>query len=346
MGAGKKESDGSFTGIVTGTSMEGGSQDTGLFGYKSGQRTIFLDANTGNATFGKAGVNQIKIEADGTGSIQGSGMTITLGLNPGISFTTKKFSVDKDGNLVAKSGTLGGWIIDTNELKSSNGNVHLNSDGSLSGPHWSIANTGVATFTDVIITNTQAGTAQKNIIAIGNNAGQGGGFTVNNSGQISATGATVTGTITANTLNASQGGKIGGWTIGSNSLSHGNFTLSASGSGSVVFGDGFTVNSSSVSKSNGKHSGSHSGTHTGSGGSGFGLNSGAGLLGNNLGDQYKWYSTGLLTDMDTKTISYIQSVKLVKDGDSYSLDVTAKTAMVPTSYSYLGGNSILMKKGS
>lgn len=255
MGAGKKEGDGSFTGVVTGTSMEGGSTNVGLFGYNSGQRTIFLDANTGNATFGKAGVNQIKIDANGTGSIQGTGMTITLGSNPSINFTSGKFKLDKDGNLTATSGTLGGWIIDPTELKSSNGNVHLNSNGSLSGPHWSIANTGVATFTDVIITNTQAGTAQKNIIAIGNNAGQGGGFTVNNSGQISATGATVTGTITANTLNASQGGKIGGWTIGPNTLSHGNFTLNSSGSGSVVFGDGFTVNSSSVSKSKGNHAG-------------------------------------------------------------------------------------------
>ena len=347
MGAGKKENDGSFTGIVTGTSMEGGSQNAGLFGYKSGQRTIFLDANTGNATFGKAGVNQIKIEADGTGSIQGSGMTITLGTNPGISFTSGRFQVDKDGNLTATGGgTIGGWHIGSDRLTASSGGntITLNSNGSLSGPHWSIANTGIATFSDVIITNTNAGSTQKNIISIGNKTSEEGGtFTVKNDGTMSASGVNVTGTITANTLNASSGGYIGGWKIGGNSLSHGNFTLSASGNGQIKFGDGYLT---SGGTSHGSHTGSHSGTHTGSGGSGFGLSSGAGILGNNLGDQYKWYSTGLVTDIDTKTISYVQSVHLNKDGDSYSLDVDTKTAMVPTSYSYLGGNSILMKKGS
>ena len=326
MGAGKKESDGSFTGVVAGTSMEGGSTNTGLFGYKSGQRTIFLDANTGNATFGKAGVNQIKIDASGAGSIQGTGMTITLGTNPSINFTTGRFKVDKDGNLTATNanitgnitatyltattgGSIGGWKINPTTLTATSGGniITLNSNGSLSGPHWSIANTGVATFTDVIITNTQAGTAQKNIIAIGNNAGQGGGFTVNNSGQISATGATVTGTITANTLYASGGGKIGGWTIGPNTLSHGNFTLNSNGGGSVVFGDGFTVNSSSVTKSNGSHSGSHSGTHIGSGGSGFGLNSGAGVLGDTIGGTKKW-NTYTLSGMQNHSLKYLTYV--------------------------------------
>lgn len=301
MGAGKKESDGSFTGIVAGTSMEGGSTNTGLFGYKSGQRTIFLDANTGNATFGKAGVNQIKIDASGAGSIQGTGMTITLGTNPSINFTTGRFKVDKDGNLTATNanvtgnitatyltattgGSIGGWKINPTTLTATSGGntITLNSNGSLSGPHWSIANNGVATFTDVVITNGNAVAQDKTIISIGNKVGgTGGAFTVNNRGQMTASGVSVTGTITANTLNASSGGKIGGWTIGSSSLSHGNFTLSASGNGQIKFGSG-SLSSGGVS--NGSHTGSHSGSHSGSG-SGFSMGSGAGnsLAGHNLG---------------------------------------------------------------
>ena len=38
------------------------------------------------------------------------------------------FSVDKNGNITAKSGTIGGWNIGTNELN--NGKVFIRSDGS------------------------------------------------------------------------------------------------------------------------------------------------------------------------------------------------------------------------
>ena len=321
MGAGKKESDGSFTGIVTGTSMEGGSQNTGLFGYKSGQRTIFLDANTGNATFGKAGVNQIKIEADGTGSIQGSGMTITLGSNPGINFTSGKFNLDKDGNLTATSGTLGGWIIDASELKSTNGTVHLNSNGSLSGPHWSIANTGVATFTDVIITNGNTAAQDKDIISIGNKVGgTGGAFTVNNRGQMTASGVSVTGTITAKTLNASEGGYIGGWKIGEKTLTHGDFTLSASGYGQIKFGTGYLTSNGT---SHGSHTGSHSGSHSGTA-SGFAHNSGS-MYG--VGDgSGTWRTINYVKEIGSisRSAKFITDVnlKVTKDKDGFVKDVS------------------------
>jgi len=39
------------------------STDTGIMGYDHGARSIFLDAKTGNATFGKSGAAQIKITA-------------------------------------------------------------------------------------------------------------------------------------------------------------------------------------------------------------------------------------------------------------------------------------------
>ena len=269
MGAGKKNSEGKFTGIVAGTSMEDGSVNTGLFGYNEGQRTIFLDAETGNATFGKAGVNQIKIDADGSGSIQGTGMTITLGSNPGINFTSGKFQLDNEGNLTATSGLLGGWTINATELKSSNGNVHLNSNGSLSGPHWSITEDGLATFSDVIITNNHAsGSTTKDIISIGRNNNS---FTVNNNGEL-----------TTNAITA-KGGTIAGWNINSTTISKGDFSLNSSGS--VKLGNGFSANSSSMSGS---------GSMTGSTGGGsfsgrLNSNAGSSILNNAIGNNnYSW----------------------------------------------------------
>jgi len=69
VGAGHKNIDNSFTGVLMGVERipaKGDAQaeeKTGLFGYSHGARSIFLDANTGNATFGKPGAAQITIDA-------------------------------------------------------------------------------------------------------------------------------------------------------------------------------------------------------------------------------------------------------------------------------------------
>lgn len=56
IGAGKKDSQNTFTGVVMGTEQTYGdnsiSEHTGLFGYASGVRSIFLNAEDGSATFG------------------------------------------------------------------------------------------------------------------------------------------------------------------------------------------------------------------------------------------------------------------------------------------------------
>ena len=55
MGAGTKDLESNlFTGIVMGTEKRMDETQTGLFGYSKGARSIFLDAETGNATFGLA----------------------------------------------------------------------------------------------------------------------------------------------------------------------------------------------------------------------------------------------------------------------------------------------------
>lgn len=151
VGAGFKESDNSFTGMVMGTTRNTAKFDhsdrTGLFGYKAGQQTVFLDAETGKAEFGNPGTGQIIIEPvvyeDGeiknssakiyggdykknTSTSEednnGSGLLIDL-TKPEISYGSGYFNVDSRGVLTATgaditgaihadSGYIGPWIID------------------------------------------------------------------------------------------------------------------------------------------------------------------------------------------------------------------------------------------
>lgn len=134
VGAGTKGTDNSFTGILMGNVRKGdGKEQQGLFGYSKGNQSIFLDANTGNATFGIAGNGQIKMTPS-SGTITGgnystsakTGMQIDL-KTPSITYGSGRFSVDKDGNLVAQGGgSIAGWSIGTDKL--SKGTVGLSSN--------------------------------------------------------------------------------------------------------------------------------------------------------------------------------------------------------------------------
>lgn len=63
VGAGKKENDNSFTGVVMGSkATSGGKTETGLFGFNKGQQTIKLDAETGKSEFGAKGAGQIILD--------------------------------------------------------------------------------------------------------------------------------------------------------------------------------------------------------------------------------------------------------------------------------------------
>lgn len=69
VGAGVKEEDNSFTGIVMGVrGFEDKESQVGLFGYANGNQTFRLDAHTGSAIFGKDGKGQIIIDPRGEGS--------------------------------------------------------------------------------------------------------------------------------------------------------------------------------------------------------------------------------------------------------------------------------------
>ena len=139
VGAGKKEKDESFTGILIGNVKQTNpvKEQTGLFGYRNGQRSIFLDAASGNAHFGVAGDARINISgaAEGAapkGSIYSgnyytyengipkaeasTGMLIDL-TTPRIRFGSGNFVVSSNGHLTAKGGgSIAGWSFDDDSL--------------------------------------------------------------------------------------------------------------------------------------------------------------------------------------------------------------------------------------
>lgn len=218
VGAGKKNNDSSFTGVLIGEVKEDNNlYKTGLLAYNQGERTVFVDATTGNAEFGKTGAGQIKISANGQAVIQSgdysqntgikikfSNTNIEDGQGPYIKYGTGKFSVDSEGNLtaqnanitgniVANTGNIGGengWIISENTLSTNNGNVNLYSNHHSSGLAMQVIN------------NNQT------VFSIGQN------------GKLNATNAYIEGNGTfKGIITAEAGGKIGGWHVDSNALS-------------------------------------------------------------------------------------------------------------------------------
>ena len=142
MGAGEKNDDNTFTGLVMGKSVNGEETRNGLFGYYHGQQSIFLNAETGGATFGTAAAGQIIIEPNSEGEVdengnlkyratlrsgnfipkdethEGSGMEIDLA-TPSIRFGSGNFYVTEDGAMNASGkGTIAGWSIEEDRLTS------------------------------------------------------------------------------------------------------------------------------------------------------------------------------------------------------------------------------------
>lgn len=142
MGAGEKNDDNTFTGLVMGKSVNGEETRNGLFGYYHGKQSIFLNAETGGATFGVAGAGQIIIEPNSEGEVdengnlkyratlrsgnyipkdethEGSGMEIDLA-TPSIRFGSGNFYVTEDGAMNASGkGTIAGWSIEEDRLTS------------------------------------------------------------------------------------------------------------------------------------------------------------------------------------------------------------------------------------
>lgn len=136
VGAGQKNKNGEFSGILMGSVKIPNKTQNGLFGYSKGARTIFLDAETGNANFGIAGNGQIQINAEQSIITGGGyninnynsdikkdtnkeGMLIHLQA-PEIRFGSKKFYVTSEGQLYAQGGgQIAGWNIRDTSLSKS-----------------------------------------------------------------------------------------------------------------------------------------------------------------------------------------------------------------------------------
>ena len=153
MGAGQKESDNSFTGVLMGETRVPGKNnpEVGLLGYNHGARSFFLNSKNGSAIFGKTNQGQIIIDPsqddknakamlysgnfwrqynqDGlptnynyknknykpSGNAKGEGLLIDL-TTPEIYFGTGNFYVTKEGYIHAASGgDLGGWKMGVEE---------------------------------------------------------------------------------------------------------------------------------------------------------------------------------------------------------------------------------------
>ena len=158
MGAGHKESDNSFTGVLMGETRLPSKQtpQTGLLGYNAGNRTFFLNSKNGSALFGRSDQGQIVIDpsanqrkamiysgnfwkeynSDGdydglpknytyrdnkyqpAGNANKAGLLIDL-TTPEIFFGTGNFYVTKEGYIhAAAGGDIGGWKIDKHSLYS------------------------------------------------------------------------------------------------------------------------------------------------------------------------------------------------------------------------------------
>ena len=168
IGAGKKENDNSFTGMVMGRSKNSNSsvEKTGLLGYNKGEQSLFLDSESGGAIFGENKGGQIIIDPiNEKGSLYShdywkqynekgfplnyqdsnlnkKGLLIDLD-TPGIKYGNEKFEIDKDGN--AKLGSLvtpQGAISIIQSLGFSSVNVPFSMTSSFNFEPWHFAGYG------------------------------------------------------------------------------------------------------------------------------------------------------------------------------------------------------------
>lgn len=120
MGAGTKDENNKFTGVVMGEVKEANQSkvDTGLVGYSQGQRSFFLDAETGKTILGVAGEGQIILDPtekeavirSGNYSIEDrAGMEINL-TQPYINFGSGRFNVSPQGYLSCSGAKVEGEI--------------------------------------------------------------------------------------------------------------------------------------------------------------------------------------------------------------------------------------------
>lgn len=229
IGAGEKDGNNRFTGVVMGKDTgqkdsEYSSGKIGLFGYQDGVASFGLTQD-GKAFFGRADSGG-RIVIDGTSaSIYGgdsvpgipakNGMIITLankGItdnSPAIQVGNNVFKVDYNGALIAASATVTGVI-----------NANTGYIGGITG--WTIAANKIQSKSGSIYLSTKSN----------EDAFHSPNFTVDQSGNMWCQNANISGTITAG-----DGSKIGGWTITSSNISSSSGGTILQSDGTIKFGD-------------------------------------------------------------------------------------------------------------
>ena len=136
VGAGQKDKDNRFTGVLLGTERTSEGDKVGLLGYAAGARSIFLDAKSGKAEFGIETDSRIVIDPSqnkaiiqsGNYEIGKSGMLIDFS-TPEIKFGSGKFKVSPEGHIhAAGGGDIADWQLDDKALYK--GGVRISSDDS------------------------------------------------------------------------------------------------------------------------------------------------------------------------------------------------------------------------
>ena len=240
VGAGKKNANNQFTGVLMGTMKDQNSTvaKQGLFGLHEGVRTIFLDADTGKAEFGKAGSSQIIIDPASSkaqlysgnySTTEKTGMLIDL-TTPEIRFGSGKFVVNSNGQITATDVDLTGAIKATSgTFGNGSSKITIGTDGNNSAIYSGNKSTLTAAHSGFYI-----GT---NGIALGSyDSTNGNPFQVTTAGVLTARGATISGTMTATS------GKIGNWSISSGAIKYSD-TVYLGSDGAVKFGK-FSVDTS------------------------------------------------------------------------------------------------------
>lgn len=212
VGAGSKNKSNQFSGVLMGEVKEAGRSDSdrGLFGYHNGQKSFFVDSDTGATVLGKQGQGRLSIDPSNNEALIYSntfwkgyndkglpssykssneakaGMLIDLS-TPAIRFGTGKFSVDANGYLFSKSGEIGCWNITDSSLYSDS---HSTLDSKNKGVY--LAKDGIS-----------LGAYDTALASVP--------FKVTSGGELT-----------------SKSGTIGGWTINGTTLKSGNVTLDSS----------------------------------------------------------------------------------------------------------------------
>lgn len=226
--AGSKNDNNQFTGIIGGKTKSGNETDFrhGLFGYNAGERTFGLDATDGSAYFGAAGSGQIQIipatEQNASSLIQSGSYTSSEGMRICLAGTPSE-------EIGVLQPTVQGVTFNFTEgpyVKWGNGNFWVDKNGYLKAQAgviagFTITNQAITKESDNYLVKMQDPAQHTNgdFLIVKNKTDNTWPFIVRADGTLTATKATITGKITANT------GSIGGWTIGNSSLHTSNNAL-------------------------------------------------------------------------------------------------------------------------